>query len=472
MSMNAKSQGKKPGIPRRTFLRGVGVTMALPWLESLSGWGSKAARAADASDVGAAAVASDATEVGATALAAADTFPKRFAVMFMGCGVNPNEWSATGSGAQMKLSKTLSVLEPLKAKTNVINGLFQKSATGLGIHPPMTGNLLTGVPIQKGAIIHSGISMDQMLANRIGQDTPQASLVLACEQPLTGFHETNYSNAYGSHISWQSADSPVPNEMYPSLAFDSLFENTGNLRNVSILDRVKDRADALSKQVSSTDKAKLDEYLNSVRDVEKNIERMRTDKSTAEDKARDAGKAIAMMKRPDNGLPEDLRDHTRLMCDIMALAFQTDKTRVASLILARDLSSLYYPFLSVKDAHHAASHNDTSDGYERIANFHLSQLAYLATKLDAMPEGDGTVLDNCCLMFMSNMFSGTKHDNKRVPMVTVGGLGGTLKTGRSLDYYTAGDANRKLCSLYLGIMDRMGVKLDHFGDADIRLANL
>jgi hypothetical protein len=439
----------RAGIPRRSFLRGVGVTMALPWLESIAG------RAA----------------VGATAASAAapTAFPKRFAVMFMGNGVSPNHWWAKGSGEDLQLSKTLEPLAPVKSKVNVIHGLFNKTSTGHGIHPPMTGNLLSGVPISKGAIIHGGISMDQMLANRIGQDTPQASMVLACEQPMTGYHETNYSNAYGSHISWQNADSPVPNEIYPSLAFDSLFENRGNLRNISVLDRVRDRAAKLSREVSSTDKAKLDEYLNSVRDIEKKIERMRVDKDKAIDRARDKGKPVFSMKRPDNGLPEDLREHTRLMCDIMALAFQTDKTRIASLILARDLSALYYPFLDVHEGHHGASHNDTSDGYERISRFHLSQLAYLAKRLDAMPEGEGTVLDNSCLMFISNMFSGTKHDNKKVPVVTVGGLGGTLKTGRALDYLNAGDENRKLCSLYLGLLDRMDVRLDHFGDADSRL---
>ena len=182
---------------------------------------------------------------------------------------------AQGTGADIQFSKTLEPLDPVKSKVNVIHGLFNRSATGLGIHPPMTGNLLSGVPIQRGAIIHGGISMDQMLANHIGQDTPQASVVLACEQPMTGYHETNFSNAYGSHISWQSADSPVPNEIYPSLAFDSLFENRGNLRNLSVLDRVRDRAASLSRQVSSSDRAKLDEYLTSVRVVETNIQRMR-----------------------------------------------------------------------------------------------------------------------------------------------------------------------------------------------------
>jgi hypothetical protein len=437
-------------IPRRTFLQGVGVTMALPWMESLAGFGSTSGMAA----------AARVREVAAA--------PKRFAVIFQGNGINPNHWWAKGSGGAMELSQTLQPLEPLKRKINVIDGLFNHAATGNGIHPGMTGNLLTGVPIKKGAIIHSGISMDQVLANQIGQETAQASLVLACEEPMTGYHETNFSNAYGSHISWQNAESPIPNELYPSLAFDSLFENRGNMRNISILDRVRERALSLRAQISGRDQAKLDEYLTSVREVERTVERLRVDKDTAEERA--GGRPLLTMKRPDNGLPEDLREHARLMADIVAMAFQTDKTRVASLILARDLSALYYPFLDVREAHHGASHNDTSEGYERIARFHLSQFAYLAQRLDAMPEGEGTVLDNCCLLYLSNMFSGSQHDNSRVPLITAGGLGGTLETGRTLNYLEAGDSHRKLCSLYLGIMDRMGVTLEHFGDADARLA--
>jgi hypothetical protein len=437
-------------ISRRTVLRGVGVTMALPWLESLPVFGNQLQ----------------------TATGVPGAFPKRFAVLFMGNGINGNHWWARGKGAEMKLSKSLAPLEPVKTKINVINGLFNKPAVGMGIHPGQTGNLLSGVPIQKGATVRAGITMDQIIANHLGQETPQSSIVLACEQPMTGYHETNFSMAYSSHISWQSAESPVPNEVYPSLAFDSLFENRGSLRYQSILDRVKDRADTLSRQVSSTDKFKLDEYLTSVREVEKRIARMRDVKDTADDRAKHTGKPVHTMERPANGLPEDLRDHARLMCDIIALAFQTDKTRVASLLLARDLSSLYYPFLDVREGHHSASHDDLSDGYERISRFHLSQLAYLAGKLDAMPEGQGTVLDNSCLLWLSNMWAGWKHDNMKVPVVTAGGLGGALETGRALDYLNAGDDNRKLCSLYLGIMDRMGVKLDHFGDAETRLAGL
>jgi hypothetical protein len=334
----------------------------------------------------------------------------------------------------------------------------------------MTGNLLSGVPIRKGSIIHGGITIDQMLANRIGQDTQQPSMVLACERAMTGFHESNFSNAYSSHISWQSADSPVPNEMYPSLAFDSLFENGGQLRNTSVLDRVKEHAASLRGRINATDRNKLDEYLASVREVERSMERLRTEKARAEERASRAGRPLSAMPRPADGLPEDIRDHIRLMSDIIALGFQTDRTRVASLLLARDLSAIYYPFLGVSRQHHGASHYDTEADYQKIVRFHVEQLLYLAQRLDAMKEGERSVLDNSCLLFLSNMWSGTKHDNKKVPVLTLGGLGGKLATGRALDYFTAGDDNRKLCSLYLGIMDRMGVVLPQFGDAKARLA--
>jgi hypothetical protein len=303
----------------------------------------------------------------------------------------------------------------------------------------------------------------------VGQDTLQSSMVLACEQPITGYHESNFSLAYSSHISWQSPDSPVPNECYPALAFDMLFENRGSLVNISILDRVKERADRLSRRISAGDNAKLDEYMTSVREVEKRVEGMRKAQDKAEDLAKQKARPVLSMERPANGLPEDLREHAKLMCDLIAIAFQTDKTRVASLIVSRDLSAMYYPFLEVKEGHHGASHNNNSDAYERITRFHVQQYAYLASKLDSMPEGDGTVLDNSCLMFLSNLWVGRTHDNGRLPLVLTGGLGGTLKTGRTLNYLKAGDENRKICSLYLSLMDRFGIKLEQFGDARERL---
>ncbi len=449
-------------LSRRKFLRGAGVVMALPWLESLPVWGVEPLTAGGTKAV----------------------IPKRLAVLFMANGVNPNTWWAKdasgnqypakqGSGATYtqltELGESLAPLEPYKSKINYISGLFNKAATGVGIHPGMTGNLLSGMPLTKGAELHGGVSMDQVLSNRIGEQTVQPSMVLGCEQPVTGYHETNFSMAYSSHISWSSATSPVPMEVYPSLAFDALFDNHGNQRNQSVLDRVMDQASSLSRQVSSADKAKLDEYLTSVREVEKRAEAMRAAKANADANGQGAGQPVITMKRPDNGLPEDIRDHMRLMCDILALGFQTDKTRIATLLLCRDISGLFYPFLDVKLAHHLASHEDTKDSFLRINQYYTSQFAYLINKLNSMPEGEGTVLDNSCLVFMSNMWSGSNHDNSKVPVLTAGNLGGTLESGRLLDYTRAGDQNRKLCSFYLSLMDRMNVKLDKFGDADARL---
>jgi hypothetical protein len=275
--------------------------------------------------------------------------------------------------------------------------------------------------------------------------------------------------AYSSHISWQDANSPVPMEVYPSLAFDSLFDSQGNRRTLSILDAVQEDTAALNRKVSRADKAKLDEYLTGVREVEKRVERTRS----AERGARNSESAQrASMPRPANGLPEDIREHMRLMCDVIALAFQTDKTRVATLLLCRDLSGLFYPFLDVRMAHHPASHEDQSDAYERVTRYYVGQLAYLAGKLAEMREGETTVLDNSCLMFVSNMWSGSQHDSSKLPVLLVGGLGGKLATGRVLDYTGGGDESRKLCSLYISLMNRMGVKAERFGDATAPLAGL
>lgn len=439
------SSFKSRAFSRRAVLRGTGCAMALPWLESVSAM-AQAPTPAD--------------------------FPKRFGVVFMGCGVNENHWSAEGAGEAMKLSKSLESLEPLKKKINVIDGLQVKSLMGQGIHPAQTGSLLSGVQISKGALIHSGVSVDQMIANHVGQDTAQSSIVLSCEQPMTGYHETNFSLAYSSHLSWQTADSPVPVEVYPSLAWDSLFDNRGTLLNISVLDRVNDRAKDLSRKISATDRGKLDEFMTSVREIERRVEVMRKGADSAAENASLKNASLATMDRPTNGLPEDLREHSKLMCDIIAIAFQTNKSRVASLLISRDLSAMYYPFINVKDGHHSASHYNNNDEYERITNFHVSQYAYLISKLDSMKEGEGTVLDNSCIMFLSNMWVGRTHDNSRLPLVLAGGLGGTLETGRTLNYLNETEDKRKMCSLYLSLMDRFGIKQDQFGDSTTRLERI
>ena len=436
-------------VSRRSLLYGAGCTVALPWLESLPVWSGQ--------------TTTDATS---------NAFPRRFAALFMGNGINPKQWWAKGSGEEMELGKCLAPMESLKTRMNVISGLFNRNATHVHIHPGQTGNILSGASLQRGAVLKGDVSMDQMLAKYLGTQTGLPSMVLGCEQPLTGYHESNFSMAYSSHISWKNPTSPVPMEVYPSLAFDSLFDNRGSRRTQSILDRVKEHAAYLNRQVSHSDRGKLDEYLTSVREVEQRIEQMRAMKNRAGERARDRGRPLVILDRPDNGLPEDIREHMKLMCDMIAIAFRTDKTRVATLLLCRDLSGLFYPFLNVRTAHHPASHDDESDAYERVSRYYCSQLARLAGRLDSMPEGEGTVLDNSCLLFISSMRSGSHHDSSKVPVILAGRLGGTLETGRVLDFTDKGDDNRKLCSMYLSIMDRMGIKLDRFGDARNRLAGL
>jgi len=436
-------------VSRRVLLQGAGVSMTLPWLQSLPVWGEDATSGIDAPE-----------------------FPKRFGVLFMACGVNPDHWWAKQSENGMELGKSLAPLESLKPKLNVINGLFNKNATGVGIHPGQTGNILSGASLKKGAELGGGISIDQLLANRVGSETIQSSLVLGCEQPVTGYHETNFSMAYSSHISWQNATSPVPMEVYPALAFDSLFENRGARRNQSVLDRIGEHASDLRRQASMDDRRKLDEFLSSVREVEKRIEQQRLAQEKANARTDGDPRMLATMVRPDNGLPEDIREHMRLMCDIVAMAFQTNKTRIATLLLCRDISGLFYPFLDARNAHHSASHNDRSDEFERISTYYCSQFAYLAKKMDEMQEGDGTVLDHSCLMFVNNMWSGSAHNSQKVPLLTAGGLSGQFETGRVLDYEKRPDSERKLCSLYLSLANKMGVSLDKFGDADGPLADL
>jgi hypothetical protein len=423
-----------PKVSRRTLLKGLGVAVALPWLESLPAWGAEAARA------------------GA---------PKRFACMFIGDGISPPHWWAKGDGANMELGSSLEPLAPFREKINVINGLFNRE--GDGGHARCTGNILSGAPLQRGRTIRGGVSMDQLLARHYEEETAQPSLVLGCEQPVSGFHESQYSMVYASHISWRNPDSPVPIELYPSLAFDGMFGNRAGKLQGSILDDVLEQANDLRGKVNGTDRAKLDEYLSSVRETEQRVRKLNA-------RAREDAPVVRPDQRPPAGQPKDFREYARLMCDLIALAFQTDRSRVATLLMSRDLSGQVYPFLGVRDDHHSYSHSNEGKEYQAIVKCHVEQYAYLIEKLSKMPEGDGTVLDNSCLMFVSEHWNA--HNGNQVPLVLAGGLGGTLKTGRSLDYLKAGNDKRKLCGLYLALMDRMGLKLPEFGDAKDRLAGI
>ena len=425
---------------RRTFLRGVGVSVALPWMESMCVWGDGEQSQAKA---------------GSQA-------PIRFAALFSGNGFHSREWWARGTGKSMELGKVLAPLEPHKEKLTFIRGLYNDQALKGNIHSSQTGNLLSGAPLASGGDIRSGTSIDQFLAQKLGKSTKVPSLVLGCEAANPSVHK-NYSMLYSSHISWSSPTAPTPLELYPALAFDSLFKDEVNKGDKSVLDAVLEDATDFRRKVSNSDQRKLDEYLDSVREVEKRIE--------------GAGKlgeiqgwrptlAKPNTARPADGIPQNIADHMRLMCDILVLGFQTDTTRFATLKLNNDHSSLRFPHLGVDYMiHHLLSHSDSAD-WLKVNQFFLQQVGYLATKLAAIQEGERTALDNSVILFCSSMLTGN-HEANQLPVFLVGGAGGKLKGGRSLDYL--GKPDRKMCSLYLSLMDKYGVKASEFGDSKTRL---
>ncbi len=427
-------------LERRTFLRGVGVSMALPWLESLDVWGGETLRRPNAA-------------------------PVRLAVLFSGNGFHSREWWARGAGKNMELGKVLAPLHPHREKLLFLKGLYNAEALKGNIHSSQTGNLLSGAPLASGGEIRSGTSFDQLLAQTHGRSTKVPSLVLGCEKSNPSVHK-NYSMLYSSHISWTSPTTPTPLELFPALAFDRLFKDEVRQGDESVLDSVLEDARDVRRAISTSDQRKLDEYLDSVREVEQRIER-------AGKRGELQGYRPTLEKpnipRPADGIPQDIGEHMRLMCDILVLAFQTDTTRVCTLKLNNDHSSLRFPNLGVDYMiHHLLSHSDTDD-WLKVNQFFLKQVAYIAARLDAIQEGERTALDNSMLMYCSSMLTGG-HDATKLPVVLLGGAGGKIKGGRVLDHMN--DPNRKMCSLFLALLDKADVHLKQFGDSNEPLSSV
>jgi hypothetical protein len=425
-------------LSRRSFLRGVGVTMALPWLESIPVWGDEK-RSSEP--------------------------PVRFACLFSGNGFHSKEWWAKGEGREMELGKVLEPLLPVREKLLFLRGLYNQEALIGGIHSCQTGNLLTGAHLAPDGEIRSGVSCDQVLAERLKDQTKVPSLVLGCEPSIAAIHK-NYSMIYSSHISWTSPTTPTPLEIYPALAFDRLFRDEVGRADDSVLDAVMTDAAGYRKAVSTSDRRRLDEYLSSVREVERRI-----------DRAGHAGRLQGWrptadkpeMRRPADGVPQDIDQHMRLMCDILVLAFRTDTTRVCTLKLNNDHSSLRFPHLKVDYMiHHLLSHSDGAD-WLKVNRFFAEQVGYIAERLDEVHEGERTLLDNSMILYLSSMMTGG-HNNDQLPVVLLGRGGGQIKSGRVLDYLNK--PNRKMCSLYLSLMDKAGVRLERFGDSSERLGEI
>lgn len=441
-------------LHRRTVLRGLGAALGLPLLESMLPGSTRMAEAAFQ--------------------AAARN---RMLFVFFPNGVIPSEWKPQGEGGSYELSRTLAPLANVKRKINVISGLMQDNARakgdGAGDHARSAAAFLTGAhPVKTdGADIRVGVSVDQLAAEKLGQETRLPSLEVGTEKGRNaGQCDSGYSCAYSNNISWKSSTTPTSKEINPKLVFERLFgsgleaEKERRKRQAyrkSILDVVRSDTEKLQPKLGQTDRRKLDEYFASVREIEQRLERL----------AQFSDAPLPEIAVPD-GIPKDLDEHMQLMFDLLAIAFQTDATRVASYMLANEGSNRSYPMIGVNDGHHHLSHHQNNQDWirqlQQIDQYFVTQLARFCEKLDSIREGDGTLLDHSLVLFGCAIGDGNAHSHHDLPIVLAGGGCGTVKTGRHIVV----PSETPLNNLFLSMLDRVGVKVDSFGDSTGRLSQL
>ena len=443
---------------RRNILRGLGVALATPWLES--------------GVMGAAA--------GVNRLTAP---PLRMACVFMPNGVWPESWTPAGDGEQFALTSHLKPLEGLQSEFMLLENLWNKNTVGRNGHWPKVPAWLSGGFVERttgGDLDSGGTTVDQIVAQRIGSQTPLPSLELGIDAPRTGIDTAGggFPRALGSFLSWADPKTPVPKEIVPQLAFDRLFRNKrqavvsgldpqspemlASLQRdeTSVLDLVREQARALRAKGSRGDQARLDEYFESVRSVERRLE------ASMKPQKRWINEGKFPLDRPVAGTPDSHLEHVRLMLDIMVLAFWTDSTRVATMMLGDAQSSKDYSFLpGVKGNFHGLSHHrdipETRAQYEAIINWNVTQVGYLLTKMKSLKEGEGTLLDHSMVLFGSSLKCGNRHLEENLPLLLAGRGNGTLLPGRRLRF----EKKTPFCNLHLALMERMGVKEASFGDS-------
>jgi hypothetical protein len=434
---------------RRKFLRGSGIALGLPWLESICSFGAESLKK--------------------------NTAPRRLAVCFTGNGVNPHHWGATQGPGGMEFMKSLSPLDPLKKHISVFKGLWNPTTVeGEGGHYPKM-NVLCGLKVKKTTTdVEVGTTMDQLIAAQTGKFTPVPSIVLGTERPSYST-DSGFTSIYSAYISWSTPTTPAPKEIFPQQAFDQLFDDgSKRKRDKSILDLVLDDANGLKPKLSQRDKQKLDEYLTSVREIEKRVELA---EKISQAETNGAGwqptVKVPTLKRPGPGIPASSEEHLRLMFDIMVLAFQMDRTRVATFMMNNDLSNMRFPSLDgisggIHELSHHANDEHRLDMYQRVNQHQVKLWGEALTKMQATNEGERTLLENSMIMLTSSLFDGNAHDSRQLPVVLAGGGGGSIQGGRFHDH--SADPNRKLCRLHIALMDRMGLHVGHFGDAENALA--
>lgn len=440
-------------LDRRTLLRGCGAALALPWLESMA---PPARR----------------PQAGA---------PVRMAHIFMPNGVLPSAWTPATEGADYGMTPSLEPIAPFRDRVLVLTGLFNRnSLTGEG-HYVKTTALLSGAPVKKtgGRDLEVGTSVDQVAAQALGHRTRLASLELGMDAVRTSV-DMGYSTVYGCHISWRSPSIPATKEILPRLAFDRLFRSSRVGRrpeDASVLDVVLSDAKRLRRSVGGRDGQKLDEYLDSVRSLEARVEAFSGPSSELpsgpEGSAQPSMDGLADLEAPAEGKPDSTEAHADLMLDMIALAFQTDTTRLATFMFGNAVSGRNFSFLEgVEGGHHPLSHHENDPEkkrqYQLINRWHVERFARLMGKLDGMREGDGSVLDNSMIFLGSGIRDGNAHDPHDLPILVGGRGGGALATGRHVRY----PRHTPLCGLHAAMLDVFGCPTDAFGDSDRRLDDL
>lgn len=439
-------------MPRRMFLRGLGTALGLPLLEAMALRGRAATHPA--------------------------LPPRRLAFVFIPNGANMVDWTPAAEGRDFELPYILEPLRPLQSELTVLTGLTHDKARpngdGAGDHARSSATFLTACQARKtdGADIQVGVSVDQVAAERIGEQTRLPSLELGCDRTkLSGNCDSGYSCAYSFNIAWKTPSTPLPPEVNPRLVFERLFAGASAAEateaqarrrryHQSILDYVQEDARRLQARLGVTDRRKLDEYLTAVRELERRIERSEQFRA-----------ALPATEKPD-GIPGTYAEHIRLMFDLQALAFQTDSTRIASFILAHDGSNRPYPFLGVSEGHHDLSHHGNDEEKKKkiakINRFHVEQFAGFLQRLKAIPEGEGTLLNHCLVVYGGAISDGNRHNHDDLPVLLAGKGGGSVDPGRHVRY----PRNTPMANLFLSLLDRVGAPVDRFGDSTGRLAQL
>ena len=363
----------------------------------------------------------------------------------------------------MELGPCLKPLESWKERMVFLRGLWNEQANNGIIHCMQTGNMLSGAAMAKNEV-HTGVSFDQVMARQIGDRTRLPSLVLGCEEAMPGLQD-GHPLLYGSHISWSSPVSPTWTETRPALAFDQLFRTERTRDDRHVIDAVLDDAKSLQRKLSTADRQRFEEYLGSVHEIEGRIKRAGKERAAGEWKPTSTSPD---RPRPADGIPADLPEYWRLMNDILILAFRTDSTRIATMKYCNDASNIVHGHLGIRDHHHYLAHSQP-DELTTLNQFFMAQLAYLCQRMSEIKEGDSTLLDNTAIMHCSSMLHGN-HESKQLPIILLGGAGGNLRGGRVLDYLDK--PNRRMCSLFLNLMDWGGLKLDRFNDSTERLPGI